>query len=113
MPAFPGRNFSLKSYSSPNIRFGLPINVSNPGDPASTFPDFVLWGDTAQNGDAVTAADLALARAILLNQFTPTQNQRLAVDVTPLNENRSRGDGTYDQADYDFLQLVSQFLASF
>ncbi|MBX7221613.1 MAG: hypothetical protein K1Y36_16805 [Blastocatellia bacterium] len=90
----------------------LPQNVTHPEDPASTFPEFVLWGDVNRNGVFQTN-DLSLARAYLLFQATPTASQQLAADVTPLNANGSRGNGQLSSVDFTFLRAVSFGQTSF
>ncbi|MBX7222273.1 MAG: putative Ig domain-containing protein [Blastocatellia bacterium] len=85
---------------------GLTPNVTDPSNPASVFPEFILWGDVNRDGLFGTN-DVALARAFLLFQATPTQRQTLAVDVVPANANGSRGNGQLTSTDFSFLRSVS------
>ncbi|MBX7218649.1 MAG: FG-GAP-like repeat-containing protein [Blastocatellia bacterium] len=84
---------------------GLPFST-NPGDPAATFPEFILWGDMTADG-IFTTADVALARAFTLAQATLTSRQLLAADVVPANANGSRGSGSVSAADITFLRAVT------
>ncbi|MBX7224012.1 MAG: IPT/TIG domain-containing protein, partial [Blastocatellia bacterium] len=91
----------------------LPQNASNPGDPAAVFPEFVLWGDNTRDG-TFQANDVALARAFILFQATPSARQLLASDVIPANVNGSRGNGgALTTTDFSFLRAVSFGQASF
>ncbi|MBX7219840.1 MAG: right-handed parallel beta-helix repeat-containing protein [Blastocatellia bacterium] len=84
----------------------LPVNASNPADPNSTFPEFVLLGDANADGLFQTN-DITLARAFLLFQVAPTARQSLSVDVIPANANGSRGNGQLTTTDFTFLRAVS------
>ncbi|MBX7223363.1 MAG: choice-of-anchor D domain-containing protein [Blastocatellia bacterium] len=90
----------------------LPENAANPGDSAATFPEFILWGDATGDGQFATN-DVALARAFLQFQATPTARQRAALDVIPLNSNGSRGNGQLTATDLTFLRAVSFGQTSF
>ncbi|MBX7222524.1 MAG: IPT/TIG domain-containing protein [Blastocatellia bacterium] len=85
----------------------LPINISNPADPNSTFPRFVLWGDPTLDGRLYNANDVALTRGFVLLQATPTPDQMLAADVVPGNGNGSRGNGVLTSTDFAFLRAHS------
>ncbi|MBX7222525.1 MAG: IPT/TIG domain-containing protein [Blastocatellia bacterium] len=82
----------------------LPVNVANPGDPSSTFPRFVLLGDTSMDGKNYNTNDLALERAFLQFQVIPTADQKLAGDVLPVNSNGSRGNGSLTTTDFTFMR---------
>ncbi|MBX7222261.1 MAG: pre-peptidase C-terminal domain-containing protein [Blastocatellia bacterium] len=90
----------------------LPANAADPSNPAATFPEFILWGDVTRDGLFGTN-DVALARAFLQFQATPTARQTLAVDVIPANANGSRGNGQLTTTDFSFLRAVSFGQAQF
>ncbi|MBX7220433.1 MAG: putative Ig domain-containing protein [Blastocatellia bacterium] len=85
---------------------GLTPNAPDPSNPAAVFPEFILWGDVTRDGQFATN-DVALARAFLQFQATPTSRQMLAVDVIPANGNGSRGNGQLTTTDFTFLRAVS------
>lgn len=84
----------------------LPQNILNPGDSATTFPEFVLWGDATGDG-VFQANDVTLTQAFLQLQAIPTARQMLAVDVVPANPNCSRGNGQLTSTDLSFIRAVS------
>ncbi|MBX7220304.1 MAG: filamentous hemagglutinin N-terminal domain-containing protein [Blastocatellia bacterium] len=90
----------------------LAANAPDPGNPAAVFPEFVLWGDVNRDGVFGTN-DVALARAFLQFQATPTARQVLAADVVPANANGSRGNGQLSTTDFSLLRAVSFGQTSF
>ncbi|MBX7222378.1 MAG: hypothetical protein K1Y36_20680 [Blastocatellia bacterium] len=90
----------------------LQQNAPDPSNSNAVFPEFVLWGDATGDG-TFQANDVALSRAYLQFQATPSARQMLAVDVVPANANTSRGNGQLTTTDFSFLRAVSFGQASF
>ncbi len=89
------------------------VNTINPSDADRTaFSEYVVPGDVTGDGKFATN-DLALVRAFVLNQATPTARQRVAADMYPKNNNGSFGDGVINQDDFDVLYAISKGQATF
>ncbi len=80
-------------------------NSSDPNNPASTFPEFVVLGDINRDG-IVDERDVNELQAVVLGQKQFDARQALAGDVFPLNLNGSRGDGKFSGIDFTVLRAV-------
>lgn len=82
----------------------LPKNTSHPENTQSTYPLFLIWGDTDLNGD-IDLDDFFRIRRVVAGLQTPTQIESLLLDMFPINPNGSRGAGGQDIDLDDFIEL--------